>query len=195
MKRRLTNRERVLLTLLCLILLASGYVMLFYMPQNSQQERCAVELEEVRTQTETARRRLDEKHRMEQELKALSSDGAPKEMAGFDNLQPIMTELNTILASTSEFSLNFAAADDTQSIVRRSISMNFTAKDYKTAKAVLQQLHDSRYRCMLENVSLSLGEGASNPVMVNGTIVYFEYQEHPPVSDQKNPPPVQTASS
>ena len=89
-----------------------------------------------------------------------------------------MFELNSILASTQDYSLSFSTVDASKTIVRRSISIAFTTDSYASAKAVLQQLHDSAYRCMLDSVSLNLGD-AQGPVTVSGTIVFFEYQASP----------------
>lgn len=86
-----------------------------------------------------------------------------------------MFELNAILQSAQEYSLSFGTVDTEQSIVRRRISLSFTSGSYEQAKAVLQQLHDSAYRCMLDDLRLSLDNGQRGDVTVNGSIVFFEY--------------------
>ena len=180
MRRQLTAREWMLLALLGVILVVSGYMLLFYMPMTAERDRCVGETESIRTQTEAAQLRLEEKRRMERELEALfSADSPPLSIADYDNLQPVMFELNAILSGTEDYSLSFSTVDASQPIVRRSISMTFATGSYDSAKAVLQQLHDSDYRCMLDSVSLSLGQGAQGPVTVSGDVVYFEYQAQP----------------
>ena len=71
MRRQLTSREWVLLALLGVILLVSGYMLLFYMPQTIERDRCLSEAELCRTQTEAAQLRLEEKRQMERELEEL----------------------------------------------------------------------------------------------------------------------------
>jgi len=169
----------MLLALLGVILVVSGYITLFYIPMTSERDRCLSETEVCRTEIEAAQARLEEKHRMERELEELfSREVPPLSIADYDNLQPIMFELNTILAATQDYTLSFSTVDATQSIVRRSIALSFTAGSYADAKNVLQQLHDSAFRCMLDSVSLNLGQEGGE-VSVSGTIVYFEYQEQP----------------
>ena len=117
---------------------------------------------------------------MERELELLfSAETPPLSIADYDNLQPVMFELNSILASTQDYSLSFSTVDASQTIVRRSISLSFTTGTYESAKAVLQQLHDSAFRCMLDSVNVNVGQGERNAVSVNGTIVFFEYQAQP----------------
>ena len=165
MRRQLTTREWMLLALLGVILLASGYMLLFYMPLTAERDRCLGEAESCRAEIEAAQLRLEEKRRMERELEDLFSAGEPpRSIADYDNLQPVMFELNSILASTQDYSLSFSTVDASQAIVRRSISMSFTTGTYESAKAVLQQLHDSAFRCMLDSVNVSVGQGAGRRV-------------------------------
>ena len=184
MRRQLTTREWMLLALLGVILLVSGYMLLFYIPQTTERNRCIGETEACRTEIEAARLRLEEKRRMERELEALfSAETPPLSIADYDNLQPVMFELNSILASTADYSLSFSTVDASQAIVRRSISMSFTTGSYESAKAVLQQLHDSAFRCMLDSVNISIGQGERDTVLVSGNIVFFEYQAEPRPSE------------
>ena len=176
MKRKLTPREWMLLGVLAILVVVVGYITLFYMPTTSARDAALNETESVRQQTEAMRIRLAEKQRMERELDELFDQNPnPLALADYDNLQPIMFELNSILAATQNYSLSFATVDDTKSIIRREISINFTCGSYDTAKAVLQRLHDSTFRCMLNNVNISTGRDGGS-VSVSGSIVYFECQ-------------------
>ncbi len=176
MKRRMTARELVLLGILAVILLTSCYVMLFYLPVTAELERLANEIELCRTQLTAAQQRAEEKQRMERELEELLSQPEPPlEMPAYDNLQQVMFELNAILASTEEYALSFGTVDAGESIVHRRISLSFTSGSYDQAKAVLQQLHDSMYRCMLDDLRLSLPSGQRDGVTVSGSIVFFEH--------------------
>lgn len=178
MRRQLTAREWMLLAVLGILLLASGYMLLFYNPMTQERDRCLNEAEICRMQIEALQQRLEEKHQMERELEKLfAADPPPLSIADYDNLKPVMFELNSILAGTREYSLSFSTVDTSQNIVRRAISISFSVDSYEAAKSVLRQLHDSDYRCMLDSLSLSLHENGGTSV--NGTIVYFEYQKTP----------------
>ena len=59
MRRQLTTREWMLLALLGVILLISGYMLLFYMPMTAERDRCLGETESRRTEIEAARLRLE----------------------------------------------------------------------------------------------------------------------------------------
>ncbi len=187
MRRQLTAREWMLLALLGVVLVVSAYVMLFYMPMKSERESCLAQAEECRTQTEAARLRVEEKRRMERELEELfAGDAQPLGVPDYDNLKAVMFELNSILAASQDYSLTFSTVDASQTIVRRNISISFTCAGYDAAKAILQQLHDSAFRCMLDSVSLSM-DNEQGDVSVNGNIVFFEYHAAPAPAGTGNP--------
>lgn len=200
MRRELTAREWMLLGVLGIMLVVTGYILLFYNPMTSERDRCISETETCRMQIEAANLRIEDKHRMERELEELfAAEVPPIGIPDYENLKPVMFELNSILSGARSYNLSFSTVDTSQTIVRRSISMSFTTGSYASAKAILEQLHDSGYRCMMDNVSINFsGDGYrsgwwgdlwGNPeeyieenVSVNATIVFFEYQKEVPAA-------------
>ena len=162
-----------------MIALVSGYVMLFCMPMTARRDTALSETELCRVELEAARLKVEEKRRMERELEALFADGAePVAIADYDNLQPVMFELHTILSGAEDYSLSFGMVDTSQSIVRRSISLSFTSRSYESARDILEQLCGSAYRCLLDSVSISVGQSREGNVSVDGAVLYFEYQRN-----------------
>lgn len=175
MKRKLTAREGLLLGVLAVLAIVVGYIMLFRTPTTDARDKALAETASCKEQTEAARVRLAEKQRMEQELDEIfARNPNPLGLADYDNLQAVMVELNTILSATQSYSLSFATVDTTESIIRREVSINYTCSSYDTAKNVLQRLHDSSYRCMLNNITISRGRDANGSASVSGSIVFFE---------------------
>lgn len=177
MKRQLSARELILLGMLLVLVLVGGYVLLFYMPMTSELERLEQEQASCEDQLQVAQIQLEDKQRMERELEEIfAADPNPLSIAPYDNLQPVMFELNGILQSTPEYSLSFGTVDTEETIVRRRIQLTYTSGSYEGAKQVLQRLHDSAYRCMLDDVSITIGERDEGGVSVNASLVFFEYQ-------------------
>ena len=94
MRRSLTAREWILLGVLAVLALASGYMMLFYLPSTSQRDTAREETGLYQLQTEAAQLRLAEKRRMEREL---------EEETGYrcDKLEFLM-RMNTTVAFCDE---------------------------------------------------------------------------------------------
>lgn len=178
MKRQLTARELILLGMLLVLVLVGGYVMLYYMPMTAELERLEQEKLSCEDQLTVAQIQVEDKRRMERELEEIfAADPNPLSIPPYDNLQPVMFELNSILQSTPEYSLSFGTVNTEETIVRRQILLSYTSGSYEAAKQVLQRLHDSAYRCMLDNVSISIGERDAGNVSVSASLVFFEYQE------------------
>ncbi len=178
MKRQLTARELILLGMLLVLVLVGGYVMLYYMPMTAELDRLEQEKLSCEDQLAVAQIQVEDKRRMERELEEIfAANPNPLSIAPYDNLQPVMFELNGILQSTPEYSLSFGTVNTEETIVRRQILLSYTSGSYEAAKRVLQQLHDSAYRCMLDNVSISIGERDEGNVSVSASLVFFEYQQ------------------
>lgn len=178
MKRKLTPREWMLLIVLAILVVGAAYVLLFRTPVIAARDDAIAEADSCREQTQALQDRMLEKQRMERELdKIFAENDNPLALPDYDNLQPVMRELNTVLTAAKNYSLSFANVDDSKNIVRREISVSFACDSYNAAKNVLQRLDDSPYRCMLNNVSVSMGQRDNEQVSVNASIVYFECKE------------------
>lgn len=177
MKRQLSAREIILLVILFSILLVGGYWLLFYTPMT--QELALLEEERIsgEEQIEAVMVKTQDKQRMESELAEIFAENPnPVSLAPYDNQKPVMYELNNILQSAETYSLSFSTVDSGGGggILRRMISLSFTASTYEAAKEVLRQLNDSVYRCVLDSLNVSLdGNGGQTSVAV--TLVFFEY--------------------
>jgi len=177
MKRKLTPREWALLAVLTAVAAASGYLMLFRAPMLRQRDEMRRETALCLEQLDVARQRAEEKRRMERELEELFAGGdGPLGLSPYDNSQAVMVELNRVLAAAKDYSLAFSTPDESDAVVRRSVSFSFTAPDYAAARAILQELHDSSYRCLLGDLSVSVGHGSGSITSVTGTVVFFEYR-------------------
>lgn len=174
--RKLSVRERVLLVCLAVLAVVSGYVLLFYTPLS---QRTAA-LEEQLTQSEELSAqlegRLEEQRQMERELELLAAqEDAPIPMPESDNLQAVLVELNDILSDCQEYSLSFQGEQSEDYIFRRQVSIPFTCGSYQSAREILQRLHDSSLRCLLEDVHLTQQEDGTVHTTVSMT--FFSYDE------------------
>ncbi len=177
MRRHLSAREMVLLILLLVLSLSSGYVLLFYTPVTEKIRQAQARLAQTEEQINQSMVNLERKKQMEAELRDLfSQDPAPAGIPPYDNLTQVMLELNNILEGTQEYSLSFGTVDTQNAMVRRRISLGFKSPDYAGARKVLQTLKDSEYRCMIDDLDINIGDGRDFEVSVRATLVFFEYQ-------------------
>lgn len=177
--RKLTLRERVLLLLLAVIVVISGYILLFYLPMSQRVESLNAQIaqsEELVAQLQT---KLDNQRQMQQELTQLSTQENPSPyMPEYDNLQAVMVELNSILANCQNYSISFQEDQPQDHIFSRHVTIPFTCSSYQQARDILQKLHDSSLRGLLGNVQLSQQQDGT--VNATASMTFYEYQVDTP---------------
>ena len=176
---KLSTREIVMVVFLILLLIGVGYYMGFYTPLQQELANISSQSADMDTQITAAMTRISQMNTMQEELDEILSrpESEITEIAPYDNKDVVMAQLYGILAQTQDYSLNFndpsVQGDGT---VRRNISMIFHCVDYNAAKAVLQDLADSHWRCLIGNVSITSDEGNlyTGGGSVSATITFFE---------------------
>lgn len=177
--RPLSTREKFLLCVLLVVALVSAYLALFYQPTTTKMAELDEQIGQTEEQLLESQIKVSQLEKMRAELAEMRASGKNLiSLARYDNLQSVIVELNGILSPTSDYSLNFGTVDTSEPIVRRNIALNFSANSYGQAKAVLRDLHNCRYRCLLSNISLRDGGGKGGKVQVSVTMTFFEYQDN-----------------
>jgi len=172
---RLTARETGLLCVLLIIAVISAYFMLFYLPITREIDTIENSSMVLREQLDASVKRAEKRDSMVKELNQIfENNEEPVGLAEYDNIKQVMFELNSILSDTLDYSLSFGTVDTDSDIIRRSISINFSSNSYDSAKNILHRLNESAYRCMLDDINISISE--NQITSVNGTIVFFEYK-------------------
>jgi hypothetical protein len=178
--RAFTKREKVLLVILAVVMLAGFYVLSVQNPVHTRLQELEAQLENVELEAEIAQLQADRYQAMQQELESLFAQ--PKSeitvMPPYDNLQPLMNQLNLIFAPATSFDLNFQPIVIEDSVARRAIGMDFTCADYTVARGIIEQLSYTGWRCLVSELTLSAArqdsDVASGSVSVTATITYFE---------------------
>ena len=131
MDREFTPREKGMLLVLAVLLLALGYMKLFYAPvqqavEDNQQRQTELQDQALIEQTRALKMQV-----MEKELEELKAGNAvpDAQVPDYDNVQRVMIELNAILARAQEYSLAFDDVSlDDSGLVRRPVELTF--KEY-----------------------------------------------------------------
>lgn len=176
MKHVFTNREKILLVILAVLLIAVGYWKLILTPINDS-------IDALRQQTASEQDALIQDSaraahltQMKAELETLLSDPNAKPLPDFDNSEKLLVELNTILSGT-DYTLNFAnptPLETGSAILARPISLTFEVSTYSAARAVLDALHDSQYVNLISDLNMNLKGSAVRTTL---SLTYFELQK------------------
>jgi len=178
MNRPFTRREKALILVLVVLLLAVGYAKLFYGPLNDD----LLDAQNRRADAESAlvleQAKLQQMQDMEDELTKLRAEGAAKaEIPDYDNVENVMVQLDTILAAASRYSLTFQDVTFGDELVSRPVSLSFDADSYASAHGILTALYQCPYRCTLGDLNVASARDASvnaGPVSVSVTVTFYE---------------------
>ncbi|MDD2218376.1 MAG: hypothetical protein PHX63_08120 [Eubacteriales bacterium] len=175
-KRNFSLREKILFTILAVLLIAVMYYQ--FVLGNVDKASQKYDLDALNEELQTEQIKAASITSMQKEIEA-GKAGAVTYIASYDNLRNEMKALNDILAASSSYSLNFSNPVKEDNIVRRDIKIDFTARNYAGAKNILKALYDCEYRCLIRDINMSNGPGntggiSSGVVDVNLTVTFFE---------------------
>ena len=108
---------------------------------------------------------------MEQEMAILKESGSL--VPTYNNIKSTIRELNDIFDGAQEYHFEFGKAVRDGDAVRRDISITFSASSYARAEAIIQKLHDCKYRCLIRTLSISSGN-ESGGVSASLQVTFYE---------------------
>lgn len=174
MSRRFTRQEKILLLVCALMFLGIFYYQVIWKSTSQTIENYNIQIleDELLLAQTKAIKMVEMENYIEQNKE--QNRGI---VADYNNLQNEITELNEILAEASTYQLDFEDATTDGSIVRRNINITFQTGDYSAAKRIIQALKDSRYKCLVREINLSVKEGGlqtADLVNVNLKATFYE---------------------
>lgn len=171
---KISKREKIMLAVLLVLIVGCVYYLFFLTPNLEQQAKLKKEITAMDDQVIMAQAKVGHLNKMKQELKEIIEQNAEiKAVPAFDNSKKLMNSLNLILGKAIRYTLSFVGTEETDGIVRREVSLTYECATYDDARAILQDIHDGKYPCVLQDVSISYDELYG----ISATLTYFEYVE------------------
>ncbi len=179
LSRDFSKKEKILILFLIIVLIALGYYQFIHKKVVSDIEKADTEYEALRTELTAVNAKVAALTKMQNEIDSISSGGTVSIMPSYNNSKAVNQLLNDVLRVTDDYSLTFANVTKNGDQIRRSVSIQFTARDYTTVQNVLAQLTESQYRCIVMDISCSSGTARTRNIQydvvnVKATVVFFE---------------------
>ena len=152
LSRDFTTKEKVLLIILFVALLALAYYFLVDMNVRDALERAESQKVALETELTVVQARVTQLRKMQAEIEKVKTDGTFKQMPSYNNSKEVTKLLNNVLGELG-YRISFSNVSQEGNLVRRSLTLAFTANDYETVQQVLAGLAGSEYRCLIGNVS------------------------------------------
>lgn len=179
----LSKREKALILLLVVVLVVIAWFMLVF--QRTNDELVVIEGEIANVQSEMAvnEARIAQIESMKAVIAEHEKAGEkPLEVPDYDNMKPLMVELNNVLAAADTYAISFddISVDSASGYVERGVKIEFGCESYDAAKVIVSALADGKFPCVIDSVSISdntvggLSRSSGSNVSVSLKMTYLE---------------------
>ena len=172
MSRDFTGKEKALIAVLALILLALVYY--YFVDQNVRASLANSESEAqmVQTQLDATQARSMRLQSLQAKMDALEASGQLSYMGSYNNSQAEVAFLNDILANTLEYSVEFANVTRSGDQIRRSFTLQYKTASYAAAQAIMKRLCAGDNRCLMGDVSCAIADDGT--VTMKQSATFYE---------------------
>lgn len=150
-----SKREIALILVLVLVLVGLLYYRFVYLNISGQIEQ--YDTADLEAQIQLEQLQLIEWEKMQDEIDEIGKVSTSS-LETYDNQKAEINLLNDIFEPVIRYNFSFAKPVATGDTVRRDVSVDFTAIDYKSALDIITQLHNSRYRVLLHDINITTGD-------------------------------------
>ena len=180
LKRPFSKFEKTFLLLVVILMLGLVYYRFVKIPVEDR--IAAADTFEIEQQIETEYRKRQLIQSMKDEV-STNQDTITGVVATYDNFKSEAALLNSIFVPLAEkYNYSFQTPIATDDTVRRTINISFSTANYRVCRDILQRLHDSKYRCMISDITISATDQSSNsyktlltsPINCNLSVTFYE---------------------
>ena len=160
-------RERILLVVLIVIVV---YYFGVQLPVSSIQTKRQAELTSVQSELDVANAKLYELVNMKKELKKYENGETNIKTPNYDNTNEIIIEMNSIFGGADNYTISFGEEETDGNIVRRPITLQFSAEDYSEAVSRVNALETSQNGYLLNETAISTTSSRTNSSSASVTV-------------------------
>lgn len=176
MSRDFTVREKIMLLVLTLILLAVGYYLVVDQPIRTAINEAKSQQEELSTEMMLLQTKAASLSRMQSELDSIEQGGSLGKMESYNNSKAELDELNQLLQDANTYDISFSDVTRDGDLIRRSFSLTFSASDYNKAADLVNSLCTGEWRCIVSDLRFVAGDDnlETGSVNVGVTATFYE---------------------
>ena len=172
MSRSFTNREKILIIALALVLVGLFYYQFVDRVVRETIDAADAEYNSLRSDLDVLQSRLQQLSSIQNSMDKLEDEGKLSWMGSYNNSKEEVAFLNDILADTVQYSISFSNVTRTGDQIRRSFSLQYKTRDYRAARDIMIRLLEGKNRCLVGDVRCSIGTDGS--VVMNQSATFYE---------------------
>ena len=165
-------REKVLLVILALILVGLAWFMFVYQGSANEVIRLNGQIADTESEIAVATGRVSQLAQMQQDIEKFKESGARQvEVPAYDNLQPLMIELNSVMEMTNTYSLSFDELKNDVGFVERGAQITYSCNSYEEVEAVMNAMVNGPYPCSIDSASIGSASSGGSRTATSGAVV------------------------
>jgi len=160
--RDLTKREKILLLILVLGIVALCYYWLVFVPVSNQVEQYKSDIGEIETQISINEQLVAKVNNWEKALEESRKSDSITVIPEYDNSTNLMLDLYAVLEQADSYSLEFNSVenlDGADYLVARPISISYYTANYSQSRAIIDSLSNCHYINQISDVVITNEEG------------------------------------
>ena len=153
-----SRREQALLLVLAIILLVLAWFVFVFQRTTDEINKIDGEIAVVDSQATVASAQVKRMHAMQDTIEKYKKAGvSPTPVPTFDNMTPLMTELNAIMGMTKAYTLTFDDLDTETSdeYILRGVTAAFNCDTMADAESVVRALAKGSFPCSIDSVTIA----------------------------------------
>ena len=154
----LSKREKALLLILAIVIIGIAWFVLVFQRTTNEIYDLDSQIATIDTNVATASAKVGRMKAMEKAIDDYEAAGvSPKVVPSYDNMTPLMSELNGIMSKTAAYTLSFDALDfeSSKDYVLRGVTVDYSCDSLKAAEEVVGDLANGKFPCSIDSVSIS----------------------------------------
>ena len=167
--RDFTRTEKILITVLALILLALAYYQFVDKNVRTTVENAHAESASLQTQIDVAQAQAMKLSTLQRTLDEMSAKGTLSWMCSYNGSKAEVAFLNDVLKDTLTYSITFANVTRSGNQIRRSFQLNYTTGGFRPAREIIERLRSGENRCLVGDVQCVIGLVGTTTVTAQAT--------------------------
>ena len=175
MKKEFTQREKILLLVLTVLVIGLGYYKFVLQPINNRISEYRNMESEISLEYEQNLIKAGQMDTMQKEIQKDQAKGIRRTVALYDNSVNLMPELYRIMKNSIDYSLDFGELVFESDFVKRPVEITFDTSTYRQARAIIDRLYNSQYAMQVDGLTVTAKEATDKQVVTTYiSIIYFE---------------------
>ena len=152
--KKLTQREKILLVVLIVVIIGVCWYKFLYEPINDQIDKLHRNRDTEQTELSVLLPKIELKRQMQETVEEIKAQGNAERIPVYDNSKPLMVALNKVLSTAESYSINFGEASRDDYIFLHKILLTFTTGTYRQARQLIEKLTTETFVNQISNIKV-----------------------------------------